>query len=133
MLTGSSYCAFEIGRNYLKDNERYKEFDYITVRHVPIAPDTFKEWGISDLELFESQPTWKMAKPHNIQLWTAQTETPEGASCDASCHNSNYYLREDDVYYYEKANYDNETGESGYGYSDIEREIEANKNVIIPY
>ena len=25
MLTGSSYCAFEIGRNYLKSNERYKE------------------------------------------------------------------------------------------------------------
>ncbi len=131
-LTGSSYCSFEIGRNYLKDNERYKDYDYITVRHIPIAPDTFKEWGLEELEHFESQPTWKLTIPHNIQRWTPQTKTADGAACFAACHDSEYYLREKDVYYYENANYDNKTGETGYGYSDIERELTANKDVFIP-
>ena len=132
-ITGSSYLTFEIGRNYLKTNERYKNYDYITVRHIPIAPDTYKEWGVSDLTNFESsEPTWKLAFPHNIRLWTPQTETDEGESCSASCHDSDYYLRAEDIDYYENANYDNETAEIGYGYDDIERERVANKDVIIP-
>jgi hypothetical protein len=42
-------------------------------------------------------------------------------------------LREDDVAVYADANYDNETGVSGYGYAETAREIEANKNVFIPW
>lgn len=131
-ITGSSYITFEIGRNYLKENTRYKKYDYITVRHIPIAPDTFKEWGIEDLKNFEnSEPTWKMATPHNIQRWTLQTIPREGQGCSSSCHNSEYYLDDKDIDKYKDANYDETTGEKGYGYDDIERERQANKNVII--
>jgi hypothetical protein len=133
-ITGSSYLSFEIGRNYLKDNERYKNYDYITVRHIPIAPNTFEAWGVSDLANFEtSEATWKMTTPHNIRRWTPQTQVPEGNTCSSRCHGSNYYLRPEDIDYYEAANYNEETAESGYGYDNIERERQANKDVIIPY
>jgi len=127
-ITGSSYLTFEIGQNYLKANERYKDYDYITVRHIPIAPNTYEEWGISDLANFEfSEPTWKMTTPHNIQRWTDQTEVEEGQSCGAACHDSSYYLTEDDIALYENAN-----GGAGYGYDDPARELQANSEVIIP-
>jgi len=133
-ITGSSYLSFEIGRNYMKDNERYMDYDYITVRHIPIGPDTFAPWGITDLAYFEtSEPTWKLATPHNIQRWTPQTEVAEGETCGTRCHDSDYYLRTEDIDFYETANYKADTGESGYGFDDIEREREANESVIIPY
>ncbi|MCP4716118.1 MAG: hypothetical protein GY868_13460 [Deltaproteobacteria bacterium] len=133
-ITGSSYLSFEIGRNYLETNVRYQDYDYITVRHIPIAPNTFEPWGEDDLKYFESsEPTWKLTFPHNIQRWTPQTEVAEGQTCGKSCHDSSYYLRLDDIENYENANFNEETGESGYGYDEIERERTANKDVIIPY
>ena len=132
-ITGSSYVTFEIGRNYLKDNLRYEDYDYIAVRHIPIAPNTYEEWGVDDLQNFEtSEPTWKLTTPHNIQKWTPQTDVGEGQSCGAACHDSDYYLRSDDVEFYEDANYDEESGDVGYGYDDLERERQANSDVIIP-
>jgi thiosulfate/3-mercaptopyruvate sulfurtransferase len=126
-ITGSSYLTFEIGKNYLNQNKRYQDYDYITVRHIPVAPNTFEEWGISDLMNFESsEPTWKLTTPHNIQRWTPQTKPAEGATCSAACHNSDYYLREQDVEQYSTAN-----GDAGYGFDDIARELTANKEVII--
>ncbi len=132
-ITGSSYMTFEIGKNYLKEtNSRYSDYDYITVRHIPIAPNTFEPWGVEDLPNFEtSEPTWKMTFPHNIQRWTPQTQVDEGASCSTNCHNSDYYLTSSDIDLYEKANYKEENGESGYGYDAISRERAANKSVII--
>ena len=132
-ITGSSYLTFEIGRNYLKGNARYQDYDYITVRHIPIAPNTYEPWGIADLPNFEnSEPTWKMTIPHNIQRWTPQTQVAEGAGCSTACHNSQYYLRASDIALYENANYNEDTGETGYGYSGLTRELQANKDVIIP-
>jgi len=100
-ITGSSYFTFKIAKNYLKSPDR--NYDYITVRHIPIIQDTYKSWGISDLPDFSSEPTWKYTTPHNIQRWTPQTDTTgtEG-SCFAKCHNSNYYLTEEDLKNYEK-------------------------------
>ncbi len=133
-ITGSSYLSFEIGRNYLKDNARYNDYDYITVRHIPIAPNTFEPWGFDDLAQFEtSEPTWKITTPHNIKRWTPQTAPEEGQTCSSSCHNTDFYLRTDDIDEYQDANYNAATGESGYGYDDIDREREANSEVIIPY
>ena len=127
-ITGSSYLTFEIGRNYLNQNERYQDFDYITVRHIPVGPNTYEEWGIPDLIDFEfSEPTWKLTTPHNIQRWTPQTEVSEGETCSTACHNSAYYLREEDVEQYATAN-----GGEGYGFEDIARELNANQQVIIP-
>jgi len=131
-ITGSSYLSFEIGKNYLKNTDRYGEYDYITVRHIPIAPNTYEAWGVDNLENFEnSEPTWKLTTPHNIQRWTPQTTVEEGQSCWLSCHNTSYYLTDDDIELYEEANYNDDTGESGYGYDNLTRERNANKDVII--
>ena len=133
-ITGSSYITFEIGRNYLKDNSRYEDYDFITVRHIPIAPNTFEGWGIDDLQNFETtEPTWKLTTPHNIQRWTPQTEVDAGQDCSVLCHNSDYLLSSEDIEYYQDANYNEETDEAGYGYDDLERERQANRDVIIGY
>jgi thiosulfate/3-mercaptopyruvate sulfurtransferase len=127
-ITGSSYLTFEIGQNYLRDNARYEDYDYVTVRHIPIAPDTYEAWGELDLTFFDdSEPTWKLTTPHNIQRWTPQTTVGDGKGCMASCHDSDYYLTEEDVDYYEDAN-----GGAGYGFDDLVRELNANRDVIIP-
>lgn len=74
-----SELDFRIGRNP-NPNERHP-YDYVVVRHIPVAPDTFEPWGL-ELENYAGAPTWKMATPHNIQKNTPQTE-----SCD-NCHGS---------------------------------------------
>jgi len=100
-ITGSSYIDFKIAKNYLKSPHR--DYDYITVRHIPIIQDTYESWGISDLPNFSSVPTWKYTTPHNIQRWTAHTDTrTTGGSCWTNCHNTEYYLREIDLEDYEK-------------------------------
>ena len=135
-ITGSSYITFEIGRNYLKKtNKRYKDYDYITVRHIPTAANTYEDWGIDDLANFDNaEPTWKYTSPHNILRWTPQTTVEEGQTCNANCHDTDLFLREDDVELYEKANYKEDTGAVGYGYPDaVEREKKVNRDVFIPY
>lgn len=94
-ITGSSYIAFKIGKNHLQSEQR--PYKYVPVRHIPISRDTFASWGIPDLPNYNSEPTWKHATPHNIQRWTAQTDTTGGGFCASKCHNSKYYLRLEDV------------------------------------
>lgn len=108
-ITGSSYMSFRIAKNYLKSADR--PYDYICVRHIPIAPDTYASWGIADLPNFSAEPTWKYATPHNIQRWTARTDTSGGKSCFGSCHASEYYLTAKDLFDYE---------------------VEANQNILMP-
>lgn len=107
-ITGSSYLSFKIGKNYLKSTQR--NYDYTTVRHIPIAPDTYASWGLANLPNFDAEPTWKYATPHNIQRWTARTQVEPGKGCGSNCHDSDFYLTEKDLEDYEK---------------------DANKNVII--
>ena len=96
------------------------------MRHIPITPETFKPWEVTDLAKFDSsEPTWKMATPHNIQRWTLRTEVAEGETCSASCHNSDYYLTVEDVEYYKDAN------GADYGFDDLTKELQANQDVII--
>lgn len=115
-ITGSSYMTYKIGRNHLQSSK--KPYDYVVVRHIPIIQDTFAEWGVADLANFDSEPTWKYATPHNIQRWTARTDTTGGVTrCSEKCHDRsqpstlNTYLRASDLEDYE---------------------INANQNVIIP-
>jgi len=116
-ITGSPYETLKIGKNYMK-SDRY-DSDYILVRHIPIAPDTYEAWGVDDLPNYESsEPTWKYATPHNIQLETAQTTVGEGEGCGSKCHGSDYYLRESDVQLYNDSDY-------------VDREIEANRDVFM--
>ncbi len=77
-------------------------YDYALVRHVPVDPDTFADWGLT-LTNYLDRPTWVYTSPHNIQRWTAQTTVPDGQSCTVSCHGTQdgpegFFLRESDLY-----------------------------------
>lgn len=88
-ITGKSYPTFKIGKNYLKNTSSFRNTDYILVRHIPIAPDTYDNWGGSiSLTDFAAAPTWKYATPHNIQRWTSQTDTTGTTWCGQSCHDN---------------------------------------------
>jgi thiosulfate/3-mercaptopyruvate sulfurtransferase len=76
--TEGSYLTFLIGRNPIKSEER--PYDYVPVRHVPIAPTSYQYYGENLLPNFDVLPTWTYATPHNIQR-----ETPQNTSCE-SCH-----------------------------------------------
>lgn len=76
-LRRKSQLDFRIARNVLKSAER--PYNVALVRHVPIAPDSYSEWGIT-LPNFAAAPTWRYTSPHNIQ-----PKTPQTASCNA-CH-----------------------------------------------
>ncbi|MGD2178821.1 MAG: hypothetical protein PVG71_13485 [Anaerolineae bacterium] len=90
LKTDESQLTLKVGRNPLKSEDR--PWDYVLVRHVPVAPDTFAFYDDYVLPDFDNAPTWKHATPHNIQRVTAQNQ-----SCD-SCHgNPNLFLRTDDV------------------------------------
>ena len=74
---------FRIGLNPIPD----RPVKYATVRHVPVAPDTYDNWGVGDAVVaYDSAPTWKFATPHSIRLWTERTQVAAGASCGANCH-----------------------------------------------
>jgi hypothetical protein len=77
------------------------EYDYSIVRHVPIDPNTYGDWGLT-LPGYLDEPTWVYASPHNVQRWTAQT-TVNGGLCYESCHltpdsPTGFLLRESDLY-----------------------------------
>lgn len=59
---------------------------YVLRRHVPIRPDSFADWGVS-LPAYDSEPTWRLSSPHNIQR-----STPQNASCDACHGNADLFL-----------------------------------------
>ncbi len=97
------YQTFLIGRNPIQSYER--PYRYVTVRHVPVSPDTFDAYGSDLLSRFNTQETWTYATPHNIQRNTPQTK-----SCN-TCHGDpNLFLTADKV---------------------APEELEANKDVII--
>jgi hypothetical protein len=109
-----SYITYKIGKNPIQSQSR--PYDYVVVRHIPIAPDTYASWGVASLANYDSEPTWKYATPHNIQRWTARTDTTNGQQCWSNCHNNwveelTTYLRNEDLKDYE---------------------LEANKDVVIP-
>lgn len=116
-ITGSSYPTFKIGQNYMKSDRH--DYDFITVRHIPIAPTTFEEWGITlDDQSYTSAPTWKMTTPHNIRKITPQTDVEDGGFCGENCHNSDLFLRESDIEQYNSSDY-------------VDLEIQANQDVFM--
>ncbi len=89
--TEESWFDLNIGRNY--DQSEDKPWDYIIVRHVPVAESTFDYYGEGALGNFDALPTFKYATPHTIKRVTRQTEN--GCS---SCHgNRDIFLTEDDL------------------------------------
>lgn len=86
----SSYPSFKIGLNPLKSYDR--PYEYVVLRHIPVAKDSFTFYGDNLLSNFSSLPTWTYATPHNIQR-----QTPQAESC-TSCHNhSELFLTIDDL------------------------------------
>jgi len=74
----SPELGFKIGRNH-RSSEKHPE-KYVTVRHVPIDPDSFSFYVKNALTNFDLQPTWKTATPHNIRR-----KTPQNSACN-NCH-----------------------------------------------
>lgn len=88
--TEADYLTFFIGRNARQSDER--PYEYVVVRHVPVAQTSFEYYGDNLLANFNALPTWAYATPHNIQRVTPQNET-----CN-SCHgNAAIFLTEDKV------------------------------------
>ena len=85
-----SQMAFKIGRNPLQSPER--PWEYVPLRHVPVARDSFAYYGEDLLFNFDSRPTWAYATPHTIQR-----VTPQNSSCDACHGNPDVFLTEADV------------------------------------
>lgn len=90
-LERPSELDFEIGRNPLVSPQRPHE--YVVLRHIPIAPDSYRDYEPGGLPAYSSLPTWKFTTPHNIQRLTPQT-----ADCTTSCHNNaEIFLTESDL------------------------------------
>jgi thiosulfate/3-mercaptopyruvate sulfurtransferase len=88
--TDASHQGFYIGRNPIQSEER--PYEYVTLRHVPIATNSFIFYGDGLLPNYDALPTWKYTTPHNVQRNTPQAETCE------SCHaNPDYFLTADKV------------------------------------
>ncbi|MCA9970271.1 MAG: hypothetical protein KC425_08650 [Anaerolineales bacterium] len=89
--TDGSYLGFYIGKNPRKSYDR--PYDYVTLRHVPVASDSFAFYGEDLLPNYHALPTWVYTTPHNIQR-----ETPQTASCNACHGNAELFLTADKVY-----------------------------------
>ena len=88
--TDESQMTFKIGLNTFESEER--PYEFVLVRHVPVAPDTFAFYGENLLPEFDNVPTWKHTRPHHIVRNTTQNE-----SCN-NCHgNAELFLTSDDV------------------------------------
>ncbi len=85
-----SEMAFKIGYNPIRSSER--PWEYVPLRHVPVARDSFAYYGDDLLPNYDNVPTWTYATPHTIQR-----VTPQNSSCDACHGNPAVFLTEDDV------------------------------------
>lgn len=94
-----SYMNFKIGHNPIPGQ---RDYEYVVLRHIPIAENTFAAWGINSLSGYSSEPTWKYSSPHNIKRWTLRTQVNSGEPCFESCHEtpndtSGFFLRQADL------------------------------------
>ncbi len=95
---------FKIGLNPRKTRDF--PYDFVVLRHVPTARDTFDFYLHNGLGNFYAMPTWKPDTPHNIRKKTKQNQ-----SCN-NCHgNPGLFLQEKDL---------------------SKEERTANKDVIVP-
>ncbi len=106
-----SRIDFRIGRNPIQSSQR--PWEYVTLRHVPISPDSYLEYGISTPN-YADYPTWVYASPHSIQK-----NTPQTATCEA-CH-------EDPDLYLTRAYVDSLVAEG----TMVHEEIAANEAVMV--
>ncbi len=89
--TDDHYLSFAIGKNPIRSYDR--PYEYVTLRHVPIARDSYAFYGDDLLKNFDALPTWVYTTPHNIQR-----ETPQAESCEACHENPDWFLTADKVH-----------------------------------
>lgn len=89
--TDAHYMTFIIGKNPRQSYDR--PYEYVTLRHIPVAKDSFSFYGDNLLPNYDALPTWAYTTPHNIQRNTPQTET-----CYACHGNADIFLTIDKVY-----------------------------------
>ncbi|MFA7330482.1 MAG: hypothetical protein WC326_05335 [Candidatus Delongbacteria bacterium] len=89
----SEYVDFRIGRNTGEwPNHPVAKEEWVTVRHIPVIKDGFREWGWWSQPNWSDFETWEYASPHNIQRFTPQTEIAltnpaySMGDCWMSCH-----------------------------------------------
>ena len=89
--TEATYPTFMIGRNPNPTDGR--PYEFVPVRHVPVAATSYQFYGENLLSNFNALPTWVYATPHNIQR-----NTPQNESCEV-CHGGDLsiFLTEDKV------------------------------------
>jgi thiosulfate/3-mercaptopyruvate sulfurtransferase len=82
--------VFKIGLNPVKSEKR--PYDFVVVRHPPVAPQTFDTYVKNGLVHFDDLPTWKPSFPHNIKRITRQNQ-----NCN-NCHgNESIFLSNTDL------------------------------------
>ncbi|GAB4343903.1 MAG: hypothetical protein Kow0037_32300 [Calditrichia bacterium] len=96
-ITGDPYFTFKIGKNPIPEDRNYQ---WVTLRHIPVSNDTYGPWGYEPLPFYNSMPTWKYTAPHNVRKNAPQTAVDSTAAlpCAGSCHNNeNLFLRPSDI------------------------------------
>jgi hypothetical protein len=88
--TEGTYMTFLIGKNPIPSEQ--KPYEYVTLRHIPVAEDSYAFYGENLLPNFNALPTWAYTTPHNIQRNTPQTE-----SCNACHGNADIFLTADKI------------------------------------
>ena len=86
-----AYLGYKIGMNPIPETKpRYK---YALLRRSLSAPDSWIEYGTSNLNNFDASPTYKYTTPHNIVRITTRTgfknekgEWEVNLSCTKGCH-----------------------------------------------
>lgn len=73
-----STLEVKIGRNSRVSEERPETF--VTVRHIPVAPDSFRFYADNGLSRYSALPTWKLAAPHALRRVTERSR-----ACN-NCH-----------------------------------------------
>ena len=143
------YPQFKLGKNpyYGESGHPHAEAEWISVRHVPVSPDAFKNWNVDPWEIgtvynTKNMETWKYTSPHNVQRWTdrtlvdaswADSNTPlyTNSTCSKNCHlhgdYSNSFLTNSDIYLTHDDMVSDITGD------DLSGEIEANAQVSLGY
>lgn len=91
-----SVVQFKIANN---PSPHRSEYDFVLVRHTPIDPDTYADWGLA-LPDYLSKSTWQYTSPHNVIRKAPQTGDP--AQCSTACHYTQddptgYFLRDSDL------------------------------------
>lgn len=88
--TQGTYPTFFIGLN--PEPTYSRPYEYVLVRHIPVAPTSYEYYGEDLLPNFNSLPTWAYTTPHNTQ-----TTTPQAESCNACHGNAELFLTIDKV------------------------------------